>query len=96
MQTKPIFFNCDLGRFQLVVLTLNERCALHKFSCDLCDLHSKSGCEYAFYGGDCTSWDDSLQDINPYASVHWKKVLPTSTSAKTPRAERGTKKGGLK
>ena len=90
MQNKPIFFDCDLGRFQLVVVSVEERIALGKFSCDLCDFGTEAGCALISYGEDCEHWDDALKDFNSLASIFWHKVLPTSTSAKTPRAERGT------
>lgn len=90
MQTKPIFFDCDLGRFQLVVTTGAERISLAATSCHLCDMMGKWGCEYRDFGSDCAEYDELIADTTLYRSVHWQKVLPTSESAKTPRTECGT------
>lgn len=90
MQNKPIFFDCDLGRFQLVVTTIAERIASGRFSCDFCDFLTDYGCTAIEYGCDCADWDAIVKERDEFASCFWRKVLPTSPSAKTPRTECGT------
>lgn len=90
MQKQPIFFDCDEGRFQLVIALQRELDARHAHSCDLCDLHDSGGCRFILYGGECSDYDDLFPIYKPLRFVHWRRVLPTSKSAKTPRAERGT------
>ena len=90
MQAKPIFFDCDLGRFQLVLTTSEERIRLGKCSCDYCGFCFDDGCRAVEYGLDCGEYDNIFPKRMPYWAVHWRNVLPTSKSANTPRTECGT------